>query len=121
VRLPRLSFLAAFSCAAVPAGAEPFDDRVELLLRPLAAEFSALSPDGQRLAYTTQAGPDLRVVIMNLEPPGPRRTVKIDRGRDAVSAEELAPVRLRFLRWATGSRLVYAPVERVVPLPPVTD
>jgi dienelactone hydrolase len=121
VRLPRLSFLAAFASAAVLASAQSFDERVELLFRPRLAELSALSPDGQRVAYTSQAGSELRLIIMNLEPAGPRRAVKIDRGRDAVTAEEFAPVRLRFLRWASSSRLVYAPVERILPLPPLTD
>ena len=31
------------------------------------------------------------------------------------------PMYLRFLRWATPSRLVFAPAERVVPLPPLVD
>src|SRR4030095_14998565 len=41
--------------------------------------------------------------------------------RNLESIEEPEPVRLRFLRWATPIRLVYAPVERGGPLPPVAD
>lgn len=79
----------------------------------------ALSPEGQRVAYTAPSGRALSIVIMDLEPPWSKRTVKID--SDPAGAEERAPTQLRFLRWATSSRLVYAPTERVVPLPPVLD
>ncbi|MGH7945780.1 MAG: alpha/beta hydrolase family protein [Opitutaceae bacterium] len=108
-------FIAGLSRAA------SFDDRVEALFRPPLAEMIALSPEGQRVAYTTQAGGGLAIVIMNLENPGPKRTVKVDPDRDAALTENQPPVQLRFLRWATASRLVFAPTERVIPLPPVTD
>ena len=81
----------------------------------------ALSPDGQRVAYTSQAGGKLAIVILNVENPGRKRTVPVEPERDAAGAEEPPPTQLRFLRWANADRLVYAPVERVVPLPAVTD
>ena len=49
------------------------------------------------------------------------RRVAVDPDRDAALAEDQPPAQLRFLRWATAGRLVFAPTERVVPLPPVTD
>jgi dipeptidyl aminopeptidase/acylaminoacyl peptidase len=101
--------------------AASFDDRVEALFRPPLGEMMALSPEGQRVAYTTQAGGDLKIVIMSLEHPGPKRTVKVDPDRDVEAAEHQPTVQLRFLRWATANRLLYAPAERVIPLPPVTD
>ena len=80
-----------------------------------------LSPDGQRIAYLTQTGDDRRIVLLNLEPPLPKRTVKIDPERDPAVADHRPPTPLRFLRWGPPTRLIYAPVERVVPRPPVTD
>lgn len=81
----------------------------------------ALSPDGQRLAYTTRSGGDLAIVLMNLDSSGAKRTVKVDPVRDPTVAEEPPPTRLRFLRWATSERVVYALAERIVPLPPVLE
>ena len=95
---------------------------METLFRPSLAEMMAISPDGQRIAYTTSRGSDLAIVIMNVDHPGPKKTVKVnpERAPDTPeTAEELPAVQLRFLRWATPGRLVYAPVERVIPLPPL--
>lgn len=80
----------------------------------------ALSPEGHRLAYTASVGNDPRIVMLHLDYPSVRRTVRIDPERTA-SAAPAAPPDLRFLRWATADRLVYAPAARIVPLPPVTD
>ncbi len=121
MRLPRLCLLAVFVSVAALSGAASFDDRVEALFRPLLGEKMALSPDGQRVAYTSSRGADLAIVIANVESPGPKRTVKVEAAREADAGEEGLPGRLRFLRWATPGRLVYAPVERVLPLPTVTD
>ena len=96
---------------------------MEALFRPPLGEMIALSPDGQRVAYTTQTRGELTIVILNLENPGRKRTVKVEPVRDAAGAEDRdqPPAQLRFLRWATADRLVYAPVEHVVLLPPVAD
>jgi len=107
--------VAGFSRAA------SFDDRVEALFRPPLAEMMALSPEGQRIAYTTQAGRDLVIVIMNLDHPGAKRRVMVEPDREAAFEENRPPAQLRFLRWATASRLVFAPTERVLPLPPVAS
>ena len=108
--------MAGFSRAA------SFNARVEALFRPPLGELTTLSPDGQRVAYTSRAGGKLAIVIMNVENPGGRkRTVPVEPESDATSAENKSPVQLRLLRWATADRLVYAPAERVVPLPPVTN
>ncbi len=121
VRPPRLPFFASLVLLA-PAGAAPFDDRVEALFRPPLGEMMALSPDGQRIAYTAQVGRDLTIVMMSVEPPGPKQKISADLSRDAAPppADHL-PLPLRFMRWATDTRLVFAPVERIVPLPPVPD
>jgi dipeptidyl aminopeptidase/acylaminoacyl peptidase len=121
VRLPRLCIFAACACVAGLLRAASFDDRIEALFRPLLAEMITLSPDGQRVAYTSRSGSDLAVVIQNFEHAVPKRTIKVELDRGAATGEVAPPVQLRFLRWATATRLVFAPTERIVPLPPVTD
>ncbi|MSU23074.1 MAG: hypothetical protein EXS32_04540 [Opitutus sp.] len=102
--------------------AASFDARVETLFRPPLGEMMAISPDGQRVAYTSPADGKLAIVIMNIEHPDRKRTVPVETDRPATGEEEQPPpVQLRFLRWATADRLVYAPVERVLPLPAGTD
>lgn len=80
----------------------------------------ALSPGGERVAYTSRNGEDLSLVIMSLEYLGIKKTVKVEPERDPnLPDESQPPPQLRFLRWSTPNRLVYALTERVVPLPPV--
>ena len=81
----------------------------------------ALSPNGERIAYTAISGGDLRIVIMELETAGQKRTVKVEPDRDRDSTAERTPTPLRFMRWATASRLVYAPIERTLASPPPGD
>ncbi len=124
MRLPRLCLLVGPVLIVALSRAASFDDRVEALFRPPLGELMALTPDGQRVAYTSQTGRDLSIVIMSLEPPGQKRTVSAEPERDPALpalADNRPPTRLRFLRWATAGRLVFAPTERIVPLPPVTD
>ena len=99
------------------AHAAPFDDRVEALFRPPLAEQMALSPDGHRVAYTVQAGKDLTIMIMNVEFPGPKMTAIVDEERTLPFSKEKVRAQLRFLRWATSDRLVFAPMEHVSGLP----
>jgi dienelactone hydrolase len=84
------------------------------LFRPLLAEQVALSPDGERLAYTRVTGRNHAIVIVNLDAPGTKRTVAADPQRATAGAQGLPPAPLRFLRWATATRLVYAPAERIL-------
>ena len=106
-----------FALFTVAGLATPFDDRVEALFRPPFAEQMALSPNGQRLAYTMQAGKDLTIMIMNVEFPGPKMTVIVAEERGVAFSQEKQRAKLRFLRWATSDRLVFAPTEEVMPLP----
>lgn len=121
MRLPHLAFLVASLGVAGHACAASFDDRVETLFRPPLAEMVALSPEGQRVAYTRRTDRDLMIVIMNLDHAGQNRNVKVDPGRDETPVADRRPAQLRFLRWATANRLVYALTEQIVPLPAVTS
>ncbi len=122
VRFPHLRLLAASCFAAGLAHAASFDARLETLFRPPQGEMMALSPDGQRVAYTSELHGRLAIVIIDIDHPGTKRlTVPVASKPDAANPEAEPPVELRFLHWASANRLVYAPAERVVPLPPVTD
>ena len=122
MRLPRLCFISGFFLAADGLRAASFDDRVEALFRPPLAEMIALSPDGQRVAYTTTpVGRSLSITMIDADNPRLNETISVEPDRAASIGEEQPPVQLRFLRWATDSRLVFAPRARVVPLPPVTN
>lgn len=95
------------------------DERVEALFRPPLDERISLSPNGQRLAYALPRGRSVSIVMMNLEHPVPKRTVRLETADERAPGEEDPAVGLRFLRWATTTRLVFARTERIVTLPPV--
>lgn len=116
MRLPHLAVPLAFACG-VCSHAAPFDEHVGALFRPLLGGSIALSPAGQRIAYTSQSGGELELLVINLERPGPPRKLRVE---SAADADPSAPP-LRFLRWATEDRLIFAPAERIVPLPAITD
>jgi dipeptidyl aminopeptidase/acylaminoacyl peptidase len=100
--------------------AASFEDRVEALLRPTLGEWIAISPEGRQIAYTSRAEGELHIVVMNLDQQGAKRTVRIEPDPATGAAAE-SPVQLRFLRWATADRLVFAPTAKVIPLPPLTE
>jgi hypothetical protein len=109
--------------AAAPTKAPPpptFEERVEALFREPLAERMALSPDGHRVAYTTQEGGNLKIVIMNVEQPSRHFVVTVAEARGVAFSAEKAPAQLRFMRWATTERLVFAPTEQVFPLPSIS-
>lgn len=103
---------------AGPAWAAAPEARVADLFRPWQAEWIALAPDGQRVAYTVRQENGLELTIVPLDATLAPRRVRLE--RDGEGGEGRQPIgQLRFLQWATATRLVYAPPERVVPLPAV--
>ena len=105
----RAALLAVFALAATARATSP--EQIDALFRPLIAEQVVLSPDGQRVAYTEHTGADLRIVIMKLEEPYAKVTILADEDRGLTFSQEKQRATLRFLRWATPNRLVFAPNE----------
>lgn len=101
--------------AAALAGAAPSTERMEALFRPFLAERITLSPDGRYVAYTQQTGSDLAVVIMDVDRPTSKTTLIVDEDRVIEHSKERQRAALRFLRWATPTRLVFAPTVYVIP------
>lgn len=116
--LPRVSSfplrLASLLCAVVVARAATFEERVELFFRPPIAEQMALSPDGRYVAYTRQANSELQIIIVDVTNPLPKLTLRVEDPRSVAFSKEKQPAKLRFLRWATANRLVFAPTEERV-------
>lgn len=123
MRLRCLGFFAASVFATALSRATIAEERIEALFRPLLAESIALSPDGRRVAYTSRTDGPLSLVVLDVENPRKPRAFEIapPLPAEAASLAVPPPTHLRFLRWATPNHVVLAPVERIVPLPPVVD
>ncbi len=97
---------------AIQASAAVSEHRVEDLFRPFLAEQVTLSPDGRHVAYTQHSGRDLNIVIQSLDGPPRRLTINADEDLVIANSKERRRAELRFLRWATADRLVFAPAVR---------
>ena len=102
-----LGFVASVSAATLEATAA-------VLYRPLQGEMFALSPDGRHVAYTRHARAELSVVIVDVDNPAARVAIAVADDRRVTFSKEKEAVRLRFLRWITPNRLVFAPIEEVI-------
>jgi dipeptidyl aminopeptidase/acylaminoacyl peptidase len=114
----RIVFLIALLALAWPlARAEVSEKRIELLFRPPLGERMALSPDGRYLAYTQHARGELVIVIFDLERMEVKTRITADEDRPILHSKEKQRAELRFLEWADGNRLVFAPtVETIAPV-----
>jgi dipeptidyl aminopeptidase/acylaminoacyl peptidase len=90
------------------------EKRVEQLFRPPRGERMTLSPDGHYLAYTEHAGGELAIVIMDLERLERKTRIIADEDRPILHSKEKQRTELRFMRWAAGDRLVFAPSIEVI-------
>lgn len=111
----RAILFATLICVATARATSP--EQIAALFRPFIAEEIVLSPDGRRVAYTEHVGQELRIVIMKLEAPYAKVTLLADDDRELIFSQEKRRANLRFLRWATPNRLVFAPSEEVTPGP----
>jgi dipeptidyl aminopeptidase/acylaminoacyl peptidase len=89
-------------------GASISNDLIARLYQPLQAEHVALSPDGERLAYTRNERGELAIYIMAVGQTDRKIRISVEPDRDVAFSRERAPARLRFLRWASGKQLVFA-------------
>ncbi len=105
-----LSFSAAASTPSL-------EERAAALYRPFQAERVTLAPDGKHLAYTRNESGQLLVVIVDVDNPTLRTSVKLSEDRTLKFSKEKDPARLRYLRWITPKRLVMVLTEEVFELP----
>ena len=99
------------STAAVCFAAPSFEERIAALYRPLQAEQVALSPDGEHLAFTRHERGELSIYVMPVGRTDRKFKIIVEGDRTVAFSRAKAPPRLRFLRWATPERLVFAPTE----------
>jgi dipeptidyl aminopeptidase/acylaminoacyl peptidase len=105
---------------AMAARADSVDEaRLELLFRPLVGERLAMSTDGHYVAFSQHDKTDLLVIVYDLEKMRLKTRIIADEDRPILFSKEKERTKLRFLDWANGNRLVFAPTIEVVP-PPIS-
>lgn len=112
--------VAADGAAAGPAVSRVTEKRVEALFRPAAGERVALSADGKFLAHTVHGNGELLIVVTDLERRVVTARISADEDRPILYSKEKRRARLRFMEWAEGNRLVFAPEIEVI-APPVAN
>jgi hypothetical protein len=107
-------------CAALVFGlglqahADEFEDFVAALYRPVEGERVALAPDGRHAAFSSHGPEGLAVKIIDLTDPSKTVKLLVEADRENAFSDQLRPARLRFLAWATPTRVVFAPTEYAV-------
>lgn len=121
-----LRFIATlfFTLVAVEVGrtASAFEERITDLFRPLQAEQVAMSPDGEYIAYTRHERGELAIYIMAVSRTERKFQIRVEADRTVAFSKGKAPPALRFLRWATPERLIFAPTPHnigVVTIAPI--
>jgi pimeloyl-ACP methyl ester carboxylesterase len=94
------------------------DRRFEDLFQPVRTQLAALSPDGRYLAYTVREKPKLSIVIVEIEKPSVVKTAVValtdaDATPMLANNREPTPAAIRWMRWATPTRLVAETNARV--------
>ncbi len=112
MRRPRAHLLICLAAILLATAARAAThDQIEALFRPFLAESVTLAPDGRHVAYTEHVRDELHVVIMKLEEPFSKVTLAVADDVGLTFSKEKQRATLRFLRWATANRLVFAPAE----------
>jgi pimeloyl-ACP methyl ester carboxylesterase len=111
-------FLCSAALLAAPARAVVNPAQIEALFRPFLAEQVTLAPDGRHVAYTDHSQQELAIIIMALDEPYARVRIQVADDRGLAFSKDKERPTLRFLRWATANRLVFAPSVRSFPPPP---
>lgn len=101
----------ALGAAVAGRAASSFEERITALYRPLQADQVALSPSGEHIAYTHHERGELAIYIMAVERTEKKFKIVVEGDRAVAFSKAKAPPRLRFLRWASPQRLVFAPTE----------
>jgi dipeptidyl aminopeptidase/acylaminoacyl peptidase len=101
--------LAGWLVAAGVARGAALDELVAALYRPMQADRVALSPDGERVAYTKNEKGELVIYLMAVGRPEKKFRIQVEDDRPVMFTREKQPARLRFMAWASPTRLVFAP------------
>jgi dipeptidyl aminopeptidase/acylaminoacyl peptidase len=107
----RFAILVTAALCAQTARAANFEDTVAALYRPWQAEQVALAPDGEHVAFTRHERGELVIYLMAVSRTEPKFKITVEGDRPVAFSREKAPARLRFLRWASPTRVVFAPTR----------
>lgn len=92
--------------------ATALEDRIASWYRPLLGEMVALSPDGERIAYTRHERNELVLYLASVDRPERKIRLAVDDDRPVLFSREKEPARLRFLRWVSPTRIIFSPTLR---------
>ena len=106
---PPVLALLLFALSIAPAGGAPLGTFVTSLYRPWQGELIALSPDGERIAYTSHERGELAIHLMAVNRPEPKFKIAVADDRPVAFIQEKSPAHLRYLAWASPTRVVFAP------------
>ena len=112
-----LGVVSSFAITGIASAAAVSERRIEDLFRPFLGDRITLSPDGKQVAYTQHSGRDLNLILQTLDGLPRKLTITVDEDRVIANSKERERAALRFLRWASPTRVVFAP--SVQTLPPV--
>jgi len=96
----------------VPTTAEASAERFVELFKPFRTDQAALSPDGKYIAYSIRENEELSVAVVEIDNPGKmvgKVTVISDQMATPllnVNSVEKTPAKIRWMRWATPTRLL---------------
>ncbi len=107
--IPRLFVVLLVSTQLPSIHCASADDYVTSLYRPWRAERVLLSPDGEHLAYTQNERGELAIYLMTVGQTEKKFRIAVESDRPVAFSKEKAPARLRFMQWASPSRLVFSP------------
>lgn len=107
--LPALLVSLAALALPAPAAESITEQRVEALFRPMLGDSRDMSTDGRYFAYTERVGSELKIIVVDLDTMKVKTRITADEDRDIARSNTKRPAHLRFLGWANGHRLIFAP------------
>lgn len=106
---PRLAYILLAGLCLHSARCAPLEDFVRAIYRPAQAADIALSPDGEWVAYSDHERGKLSIYLMPVGRTQRKLKIAVQDDRPIALSKEKIPASLRFLAWASPTRLVFAP------------